>query len=137
MPGPRPLVTLLTDFGTADGYVGEVKGALLMAVPEVDIVDISHDVAPQDVESGRLALARYWRRFPPGTVHLVVVDPGVGADRAAIAVEAPATGWWGRTTGCCRLRCSCLGPAPWPWLCRRMLRRPFMAGTSSRPQQRR
>lgn len=88
MPDARPLVTLLTDFGTADGYVGEVKGALLMAVPEVDIVDISHDVAPQDVEGGRLALARYWRRFPPGTVHLVVVDPGVGADRAAIAVES-------------------------------------------------
>jgi S-adenosylmethionine hydrolase len=88
MPSARPLVTLLTDFGTADGYVGEVKGALLMAVPEVGIVDISHDVPPQDVESGRLALARYWRRFPPGTVHLVVVDPGVGADRAAIAVES-------------------------------------------------
>lgn len=88
MPVARPLVTLLTDFGTADGYVGEVKGALLMAVPEVDIVDISHDVPPQDVESGRLALARYWRRFPVSTVHLVVIDPGVGADRAAIAVES-------------------------------------------------
>jgi S-adenosyl-L-methionine hydrolase (adenosine-forming) len=88
MPVSRPLVTLLTDFGTADGYVGEVKGALLTAVPEADIVDISHDVPPQDVQSGRLAVARYWRRFPPGTVHLVVVDPGVGADRAAIAVES-------------------------------------------------
>jgi S-adenosyl-L-methionine hydrolase (adenosine-forming) len=88
MPVTRPLVTLLTDFGTADGYVGEVKGALLAAVPEANIVDISHDVPPQDVESGRLALARYWRRFPPGTVHLVVVDPGVGANRAAIAVES-------------------------------------------------
>jgi S-adenosyl-L-methionine hydrolase (adenosine-forming) len=88
MPPSRPLVTLLTDFGTADGYVGEVKGALLTAVPEAEIVDISHEVPPQDVESARLALARYWRRFPPSTVHLVVVDPGVGAERAGIAVES-------------------------------------------------
>jgi S-adenosylmethionine hydrolase len=88
MPVSRPLITLLTDFGTADGYVGEVKGALLTAVPEADIVDIAHDVPPQDVQSGRLALARYWQRFPAGTVHLVVVDPGVGADRASIAVES-------------------------------------------------
>lgn len=84
----RPLVTLLTDFGTADGYVGEVKGALLTAWPTLGIVDISHEVSPQDVESGRLALARYWRRFPTGTVHLVVVDPGVGGVRAAIAVAS-------------------------------------------------
>jgi S-adenosylmethionine hydrolase len=88
MPVTRPLVTLLTDFGTADGYAGEVKGALLTAVPDANVVDISHDVPPQDVEGARLALARYWRRFPRGTVHLVVVDPGVGADRAAIAVES-------------------------------------------------
>jgi S-adenosylmethionine hydrolase len=91
-PDARPLVTLLTDFGTADGYVGEVKGALLTASPAVRIIDISHDIPPQDVESGRLALARYWRRFPGGTVHLVVVDPGVGGSRAAIAVAS--AGYW-------------------------------------------
>src|ERR1700722_7244995 len=99
MPVTRPLVTLLTDFGTADGYAGEVKGALLTAVPDANIVDISHDVPPQDVEGARLALARYWRRFPPGTVHLVVVDPGVGADRAAIAGEGPGYGLAGRANG--------------------------------------
>lgn len=82
------IVTLLTDFGTADGYVGEIKGVLASAAPEVTIVDVAHDVAPHDVDSARLALARYWRRFPPGTVHLVVVDPGVGGSRAAIAVES-------------------------------------------------
>ena len=82
------LITLLTDFGTADGYVGEIKGVLLSAVPQPSVVDIAHDVAPQDVEGARLALTRYWRRFPRGTVHLVVVDPGVGSPRAAIAVAS-------------------------------------------------
>jgi S-adenosylmethionine hydrolase len=84
----QQLITLLTDFGTADGYVGEVKGVILAAAPEVAVVDISHEIGPQDVEGARLALARYWRRFPPGTVHVVVVDPGVGSGRAALAVFA-------------------------------------------------
>ncbi len=84
----RPIVTLLTDFGTADGYVAEMKGVLLSHAPELALVDVTHDVPPQDVESGRLALARYWRRFPPGTVHLAVVDPGVGSVRGALAVAS-------------------------------------------------
>lgn len=84
----RPLVTLLTDFGTADGYVAELKGVLLSAAPDALIVDAAHDIPPQDVELARLTLARYWRRFPAGTVHLVVVDPGVGSSRAGIAVES-------------------------------------------------
>jgi S-adenosyl-L-methionine hydrolase (adenosine-forming) len=88
MPSVSPLVTLLTDFGTADGYVGERKGVIKSSAPGVEIVDITHDLPPQDVESGRLALARYWRRFPEGTVHVVIVDPGVGTDRAAIAVAS-------------------------------------------------
>lgn len=82
----RPLVTLLTDFGTADGYVAEMKGVLYTQVPDASIIDLSHDVAPQQVEAARLAVARYWRRFPAGVVHLVVVDPGVGSGREAIAV---------------------------------------------------
>jgi S-adenosylmethionine hydrolase len=84
----RRLITLLTDFGTADGYVAEIKGTLLSEAPEASVVDLSHDVPPQDVECARLAVARYWRRFPKGTVHLVVVDPGVGSARAALAVES-------------------------------------------------
>ena len=83
-----PVVTLLTDFGTADGYGAELKGLLLSAAPEATLVDLSHDVPPHDVESARLALARCWHRFPEGTVHLVVVDPGVGGARAALAVES-------------------------------------------------
>jgi S-adenosylmethionine hydrolase len=84
----RPLITLLTDFGTADGYVAELKAVLYSAAPDVRVVDLSHDIPPQDVESGRLAVARYWRRFPSGTVHVVVVDPGVGSARAALAVSS-------------------------------------------------
>jgi S-adenosylmethionine hydrolase len=82
------VVTLLTDFGTADGYVGEMKGVLATSAPGVTIVDIAHDLAPHDVDSARLALARYWRRFPAGTVHMVVVDPGVGGSRAALAIAS-------------------------------------------------
>lgn len=82
------VITLLTDFGTADGYVGEMKGVLCASAPAAVLVDITHDVAAQDVEGARLVVARYWRRFPVGTVHLVVVDPGVGGARAAIAVES-------------------------------------------------
>ena len=84
----RPLITILTDFGTADGYVAEMKGVLLTRAPDATLVDVTHEIAPQDVDAARLTLARVWRRFPKGTVHLVVVDPGVGSDRAALAVES-------------------------------------------------
>jgi S-adenosylmethionine hydrolase len=82
------IITLLTDFGTADGYVGEMKGVLAAGAPDCTLIDIAHDVPAHDVEAGRLALARYWHRFPVGTVHLAVVDPGVGGARAALAVES-------------------------------------------------
>lgn len=84
---PR-LITLLTDFGTADGYVGEVKGVLASLAPQATVIDVAHDVAPHDIDGARLALARYWRRFPEGTVHLVVVDPGVGSARGALAASS-------------------------------------------------
>ena len=82
------IITLLTDFGTADGYVGEMKGVLAAGAPGATLIDIAHDLPSHDVEAGRLALARYWRRFPAGTVHMAIVDPGVGGPRAALAVES-------------------------------------------------
>ena len=86
------IITLLTDFGTADGYAGELKGILLSRMRQLgarsELVDISHDIPPHDVEFARLVVARYWRRFPEGTVHLVVVDPGVGSARRPIAVSS-------------------------------------------------
>src|SRR5215208_6038977 len=84
----RPIITLLTDFGTADGYVAEIKGVLASTAPDAVVVDLSHDIPPQDIECARLAVARYWRRFPSGTVHVVVVDPGVGSARAPLAVSS-------------------------------------------------
>ena len=82
------VITLLTDFGTADGYVGELKGALMSGAPDATVVDISHEIERHDTHGARLVLARYWRRFPKGTVHVAVVDPGVGSDRNAIATQS-------------------------------------------------
>ncbi len=84
----RPVITLLTDFGTADGYVAQMKGVLLAHCPEATLVDVTHEIAPQDIEGARLTIARYWRRFPEATVHVCVVDPAVGSARAALAVAA-------------------------------------------------
>lgn len=81
-------ITLLTDFGTRDGYVGAMKGVIAALAPGVVLDDISHDVAAGDTRAGARALGRYWRRFPGGTVHLIVVDPGVGTARRALAIEA-------------------------------------------------
>jgi len=82
------IVTLLSDFGTVDGYVAEVKGALLKGAPGATLVDISHDLAPGDVVAAAHVLGRTWQAFPSGTVHLAVVDPGVGTLRRALAAEA-------------------------------------------------
>lgn len=81
-------VTLLTDFGTRDGYAGAVKGVLAREAPESVLDDVSHDLPRGDVAAARYALGRYWRLYPGGTVHLVVVDPGVGTARRALACEA-------------------------------------------------
>lgn len=93
------MVTLITDFGTVDGYVGEVKGVLLSRGPTLRPVDITHEIPPGDVRSGAWALARIWARFPPGTVHLVVVDPGVGSARHPVAVEAEGRWFVGPDNG--------------------------------------
>lgn len=83
------VVTLLTDFGTQDGYVGAVKGTLLRLAPELLPVDLSHDIPPGDIEGGAFVLASALPTFAPGTIHLAVVDPGVGSDRRLLAVITP------------------------------------------------
>lgn len=83
---PSGIVTLLTDFGTADGYVGAMKGSVLAIAPNARLVDVSHEVGPGDVRGGALALEAAAATFPPGTVHVAVVDPGVGTSRRAVAV---------------------------------------------------
>jgi len=82
------IVTLLTDFGVADGYVAEMKGALLRRAPGATLVDVTHEIPPGDVAAGAYVLGRTWRAFPEGTLHLGVVDPGVGTARRALAAEA-------------------------------------------------
>ena len=85
-----PILTLLTDFGTADYYVAAVKGTLLRLAPGTTLVDISHDVPPGDVETAAFVLAAAASSFPDGTVHLAVVDPGVGSGRRMLAVRTVA-----------------------------------------------
>lgn len=82
------IVTLLTDFGTTDSYVAELKAGILSAAPHAVLVDVTHAVPPGDVRSAAYLLGRTWHRFPEGTVHLGVVDPGVGTTRGAVALGA-------------------------------------------------
>jgi S-adenosylmethionine hydrolase len=83
-----PVVTLTTDFGAADGYAGAMKGVVLSLAPEAILVDITHEVPRHDIGAGALALVQAAPYFPPGSVHVAVVDPGVGSQRAELVVEA-------------------------------------------------
>src|SRR5437868_13096426 len=83
----RPVIALLTDFGTRDHYAGTMKGVALAICPDVTLVDISHDLPAHDVLSASLELAAAYKYFPPGTIFLVVVDPGVGSARRGIAAD--------------------------------------------------
>jgi S-adenosylmethionine hydrolase len=82
------IITLLTDFGTADSYVAEMKGVLLARARSAVLVDVTHEIPQGDVRSAAYVLGRTWHRFPAGTVHLVVVDPGVGSARRGLALSA-------------------------------------------------
>jgi S-adenosylmethionine hydrolase len=82
------VITLTTDFGLRDPFVGIMKGVVLSICPSARLVDLTHEIAPQDILGGSLALEAATPFFPPGTVHLAVVDPGVGTARRAIAVRA-------------------------------------------------
>jgi S-adenosyl-L-methionine hydrolase (adenosine-forming) len=84
----RPVIALLTDFGTRDHYAGTMKGVALGICPDATLVDITHDVPAHDVLGGALELAASYKYFPAGTIFLAVVDPGVGSSRRGIAAEA-------------------------------------------------
>jgi len=85
---PNPIITLTTDFGTEDPYVGVMKGVVLGINPQAQLVDLTHSVRPQQVLHGSFLLGTAFRFFPPGTIHVAVVDPGVGTARRALAVQA-------------------------------------------------
>jgi S-adenosylmethionine hydrolase len=84
----RPVITLLTDFGTSDHYVAAMKGVILGICPAAQLVDITHDVSPYAIAEAGFTLSQAWSCFPAGTIHLVVVDPGVGSARRPVVVEA-------------------------------------------------
>jgi S-adenosylmethionine hydrolase len=83
-----PVVTFTTDFGAHDGYAGAMKGVVLSIAPRAVLVDITHGIPAQDVAAGAVALAQAAPLFPPGSIHVAVVDPGVGGERADLLVES-------------------------------------------------
>jgi S-adenosyl-L-methionine hydrolase (adenosine-forming) len=85
---PKPILTLTTDFGLSDHYVGAMKGVILGICPQAQIVDISHGIAPFEITEGAYTIAQAYGCFPKKTVHVVVVDPGVGTARRPILMEA-------------------------------------------------
>ncbi len=88
MAEKRPIITLLTDFGVQDYFVGAMKGAILNTYPHVEIVDIAHSISAHDVFQAAFLLKNYYGYFPSGSIHVVVVDPGVGTDRRPILASS-------------------------------------------------
>ena len=84
---PSPFITLTTDFGTSDVYVGVMKGVILNINPNVQIVDITHAVSPQNIHEAAFTINSAYRFFPKGTIHVIIVDPGVGSDRQAMVCK--------------------------------------------------
>jgi S-adenosylmethionine hydrolase len=83
------IITLTTDFGLTDSYVGSMKGVILGIAPAARLVDITHAIEPQNIQQASYIVQTFYRSFPTGTVHLIIVDPGVGSQRRAIGVETP------------------------------------------------
>ena len=81
------IITLLTDFGTQDYFAAAMKGVILSLNPDATLVDITHEISPQDIQAAAFDLLACYRDFPAGTIHVAVVDPGVGSDRHAIIVQ--------------------------------------------------
>lgn len=82
------VITLLTDFGREDGYVAAMEGVILSQCPQANIVHAGHDIPPQDILGAAYVLGQYWRYYPDGCIHVIVVDPGVGTKRKILLVEA-------------------------------------------------
>ncbi len=93
------LITLLTDFGTADYFVGAMKGVILSMNPQARVVDITHEIPPQEIGAGAFVLMAVYRDFPAGTIHVAVVDPGVGSARRPVLVVAGGHSFVGPDNG--------------------------------------
>jgi S-adenosylmethionine hydrolase len=124
-----PIIAFLTDFGTRDHYVGAMKGAALSVCPEATLVDITHDIPPQDVFTGALELSAACPYFPSGTVFIAVVDPGVGSRRRGIAAEAGGFRFVGPDNGLLSVVCRDLGTASIVELTNPRYARPHVSST--------
>ena len=98
-------IVLATDFGTADPYVGMMRGVIARINPDAAVIDLTHGITPQDVRHGAVVLADSHRYFPPGSIFVAVVDPGVGTDRAAILLEMPSARFLAPDNGLLTLVC--------------------------------
>jgi S-adenosylmethionine hydrolase len=96
----RPIITLLTDFGWGDGYIGAMKGVILRINPDCRIVDLAHEISPHDVMGAALILGQTYPFFPSGTIHVAVVDPGVGGSRRPLVLETDGYRFVGPDNGC-------------------------------------
>lgn len=95
----KPIITLLTDFGLKDTYVAEMKAVILSICPNVTLVDLTHNIEPYNIRMGAYLLARSAEHFPKGTIHLAVVDPGVGSSRKPLIIEANSAFFVGPDNG--------------------------------------
>jgi S-adenosylmethionine hydrolase len=96
----RPTITLLTDFGWGDGYIGAMKGVILSINPDCRIVDLAHEIPPHDVMGAALVAGQTYPCFPSGTIHVAVVDPGVGGPRRPLVLETDCYCFVGPDNGC-------------------------------------
>jgi len=97
--GRAPIITLATDFGLQDAYVAAMKGAILTVNPAARLVDVSHAIRPQAIEQGVFVLAGAWPYFPPGAIHVAVIDPAVGTARRALALRTATATFVGPDNG--------------------------------------
>src|SRR5437588_8197523 len=109
---PDPVITLTTDFGEGSSYVAAMKGVLLGINPALRLIDLSHAIPPQNIQQTAYFLAGCVPFFPTGTNHLIVVDPGVGTERALLHVEAGRQQLLAPDNGCWTLAAARLDPAP-------------------------
>ncbi len=96
----RPIITLLTDFGWGDGYIGAMKGVILRVNPDCCTIDLAHQITSHDVLAAALVLKQTYALYPPGTIHLVVVDPGVGGSRRPLVLKSGDYLFVGPDNGC-------------------------------------
>ena len=123
------LITLLTDFGTADYFVGALKGAILTVNPQARLFDITHEIPPHDVQAGAFTLLAAYEAFPPQTIHVAVVDPGVGSERRPILVAARGHFFVGPDNGLFSYVCEGAGDARVYHLTEEKFFRPFVSAT--------